>query len=87
MIEIRSGLCKLEFTPEAGGSDHQRASVEFVRETPLATGEIVRIPLGRRDGCLRELSGLPRLMETKRLTLGRQYLYRLSGAVATSSAS
>jgi hypothetical protein len=85
MIEIRAGLCKLEFSQGAAAKDErQHAIVEFVRPQPLGMEETVRVSLGRRNGCLRELSGRPQLVQTKRSTEGRQYYYRLSGPVANS---
>jgi hypothetical protein len=85
MIEIRGGLCKLEFSPtDAEAGERQHALVEFVRPQPLRIEDTVRVSLGARDGYLRELSGRPQLVETKRSTEGRQYFYRLSGPVASS---
>jgi hypothetical protein len=89
LIEIRSGLLKLEFAGQGSDNDHQndsqRALVEFVRPAPIGSGEIVRVPLGRRGGYLRELSGQPELLQTKRSKQGgEEYHYRLRGTVATS---
>jgi hypothetical protein len=88
LIEIRSGLRKLEFegsAAERSADSEERALVEFVCEAPLPEAEAVRIELGARGGVLRELSGCPELVETKALKAGkREYLYRLRGRIAAS---
>lgn len=91
-LEIRTGLRKLEFAAgtardsQAEGGE-QQVLVEFVRPAPIADGTTVRVPLGRRDGVLRELTGRPQLMETRPSAQGAtEYHYRLRGPVATSHA-
>jgi hypothetical protein len=73
-VEICSGLRKLEFASTAGASgESSQVSAEFARKEPLPCGESVHIPLGMRDGRLRVLIGVPRLVEKKdpRLLLTR----------------
>lgn len=83
MFEIRAGLKKLEFERLPTSSDEAtRAVVEFVRETPWPSGQRARIALGRHNGVLRELVGIPELVGTHDSRgPGRQYLYRLLGAI------
>jgi hypothetical protein len=89
-LEIRTGLRRLEFAggparDREGEGGEQRVLVEFVRAAPLAAGTTVRVPLGRRDGVLRELTGLPQLLETRPSSQGSiEYHYRLHGPVAIS---
>ena len=84
VLEIRSGLRKLEFdgaSTERGNDESERALVEFVREQPLLEGETVRIELGRRNGVLREVVGRPVLVETVRHKGKLGYYYRLQAVI------
>ena len=85
-LEIRSGLRRMEFIDtsrgERDGSD--RAAVEFVRPEALAAGQRVRVPLGLRNGQLRELVGAPEQLETHAPGKGAtEYVYRLRGPIST----
>lgn len=86
MIEIRSGLRKLEFQQTSAGSSDSAiglATVEFAREIPLAPQQTVCIVLGLRDGELRKLQGTPQLIETRRSARGNEeHLYRLHGLIS-----
>lgn len=85
-IEIHSGLRRLEFErseQSAGESTH--ALVEFVRGTPLVAGQVVRVALGRRNQVIRELVGVPELIESPPAQGGpEQYRYRLRAAVTVA---
>ena len=60
--EIREGLRKLEFEASSNSESGPRhAVVEFVRPEPFEPEAMVRVPLGRQGGVLRELIGEPRL--------------------------
>jgi hypothetical protein len=85
-IEIHSGLRRLEFErSEQGAGESTHALVEFVRGTPLTAGQTVRVALGRRNEMLRELVGVPDLIETHSANGGTaQYLYRLRAAVTVA---
>jgi len=77
-VHIRRGLRKLEF--ESGTSPQpstNEALVEFVTDAPLEIGTTACVPLGRRDGVLREVVGIVQLVEHKE----REYRYRIRGAV------
>ncbi len=82
--EIREGLRKLEFEEPSNSAERTRhVVVEFVRPEPFGPEEMVRVPLGRQGGVLRELIGEPRLVDT-RATGARgksEYRYRLRGPV------
>lgn len=82
--EIREGLRKLEFEASSNSESAPRhVVVEFVRPEPLSPEEMVRVPLGRQGGVLRELVGEPRLVDT-RVTGARgkcEYRYHLRGPV------
>jgi hypothetical protein len=79
LIEIRSGLRKLEFDAAEG------ALVEFVSPSPLAESEAVRVQLGFRNGKLREIVGRPELIETASARRGeRGYRYRLCAPIVTA---
>ena len=87
-VEIRRGLRKLEFesaaTPEAAAD----AVVEFVTSAPLEMGATACVPLGRRDGVLREVVGIVQLVEWKELDKKqREYRYRIRGAVTRAGTS
>lgn len=78
--EIKRGLRKLEFV--SSSDSHNEGIVEFIRDSPLPEGETVRVPLGRRDGKLRELAGIPTLLSSSSPQAAkREYLYRLSAGV------
>ena len=82
--EIRAGLRKLEFEGLSNSESGPRhVVVEFVRPKPLGPEEIVRVPLGRQGGVLRELIGEPRLVDTRATgAIGKnEYRYRLRGPV------
>jgi hypothetical protein len=82
--EIRKGLRKLEFEGSSNSESGPRhVVVEFVRPKPLGPEEIVRVPLGRQGGVLRELVGEPRLVDTRATgAIGKcEYRYRLRGPV------
>jgi hypothetical protein len=88
-LEIRAGLKKLEFERLPTSSDEAtRAVVEFVREVPWPCGQSARVALGRHNGVLRELVGIPELVGTEDTQNsrgpGRQYLYRLRGAITAA---
>lgn len=84
-LTISAGLRKLEFIPvQQDGEDGTHAQVEFARITPLPDGEYVHVPLGSREGKLRTLSGVPRLIAEK--SAGNpEYLYRVSGRITEES--
>ena len=82
--EIRAGLRKLEFEGLSNSESGPRhVVVEFVRPEPLGPEEMVRVPLGRQGGVLRELIGEPRLLDTRAVgARGKsEYRYRLRGPV------
>jgi hypothetical protein len=83
--EIRDGLRKLEFEASSNSEESgpRHAVVEFVRPEPFGPEEMVRIPLGRQGGVLRELIGEPRLVDTRATgAIGKsEYRYRLRGPV------
>lgn len=84
-IKICSGLRSLKFdSPELTPGESSQASVEFAREAPLPPGESVHIPLGMRDGRLRALIGVPRLVGKKGAasSLHPEYLYRITGLIS-----
>ncbi len=88
-VHVRRGLRKLEF---ASASDahaaRDEALVEFVTEAPLAVGTTACVPLGRRNGELRELVGIAQLVESKSLDAHRrEYRYRIRGAVTKAGMS
>jgi len=80
---IRRGLRKLEFFPARGEDEATaEARVEFASDAPLPAGELVEISLGLRDGKLRSLVGVPRLIERQGQAASQgEYLYRLSGQI------
>lgn len=82
--EIREGLRKLEFEASSNSESGARhAVVEFVRPEPFEPEAMVRVPLGRQGGVLRELIGEPRLVDTRATgAIGKsEYRYRLRGPV------
>jgi hypothetical protein len=86
VVEIRTGLRRMEFIDtsrgEREGSD--RAAVEFVRPEALAAGQRVRVPLGLRNGELRELVGAPEHLKSEASAHGStEHLYRLRGQIST----
>jgi hypothetical protein len=82
-IQICSGLRSLEFdSAQRTPGESSQASVEFAREGPLPSGEPVCIPLGMRDGRLRVLIGVPRLLGRKAATSSHEYLYRITGLIS-----
>jgi hypothetical protein len=85
-INICRGLRKLEFESAAEHAVDVQARVEFSRSEPLEQGVTVHVPLGLRDGKLRALIGVPRLLEKGREDASREYLYRLSGPITESFA-
>jgi hypothetical protein len=80
-INIRRGLRRLEFDSTRGPAVDVQVRVEFSRDEPLAEGVTVHVPLGLRDGKLRALVGIPRLLEKGVQDASREYLYGLSGSV------
>jgi len=85
-FEIRGGLKKLEFEhPSGSDGEATGAVVEFVYESPLAVGQWARITLGRHNGVLRELVGIPELVAVDNAKGRAEYLYRLRGAVAAAA--
>jgi hypothetical protein len=88
-LNIRRGLRKLEFESGAGreGSAGE-ALVEFVTQSPLERGATACVPLGRRDGVLREVVGIVQLVESKELgDKQREYRYRIRGTVSRAGTS
>jgi hypothetical protein len=88
MFEIRTGLKKLEFDRLPGSTDDEatHAMVEFVREIPLPSGYQARIALGRHNGVVRELVGVPELVDIHDAQAPRrQYLYRLRGTITAAA--
>jgi len=84
-IKICSGLRKLEFgSREHAAGESSQASVEFVREGPLPSGEPVQVPLGMRDGRLRALVGVPHFVGRKAdaSSSSHKYLYRITGLIS-----
>lgn len=85
-IKISRGLTRLEFDPAARDrSESSQAWVEFTRDVPLAPGESVHVPLGMRDGRLRAVVGVPRLIEKKKggaSSRQPEYVYRISGLIS-----
>jgi hypothetical protein len=85
-LEIRSGFRRMEFIDTSRGereSGSDRAAVEFVRPEALAAGQRVRVPLGLRNGQLRELVGAPEQLENRASGKGAtEYLYRLRGPIS-----
>jgi hypothetical protein len=80
-FEVRGGLRKLEFQGSPGsGHEAEYAVVEFVHVAPLPAGQSARITLGRHNGVVRELVGIPELVQLNR-TNANEYLYRLRGAI------
>jgi hypothetical protein len=82
--EIREGLRKLEFEEASHAvSGPKHVVVEFVRSEPFGPEEMVRVPLGRQCGVLRELIGEPQLIDTRAIgARGKcEYRYRLHGPV------
>lgn len=78
-ISIRRGLRSLEFdTPH---DTERSARVEFSRHEPLPSGMSVHVPLGLRDGKVRVLIGVPRLIENKNGSASKEYVYRLAGSI------
>jgi hypothetical protein len=58
--------------------------VEFVRLEVLAEGQRVRVPLGLRNGQLRELVGAPEHLKSEASAHGNtEHLYRLRGQIST----
>jgi hypothetical protein len=82
-ITIRRGLRKLEFQAQGGSSEAgPYARVEFAWATRLPRGTSVEVPLGLRDGCLRALIGVPRLLGADETSEPRQFRYQVSGPVS-----
>jgi hypothetical protein len=89
-LHIRRGLRKLEFESVAANDDAaaNEALVEFVTEAPLEMGATACVPLGRRDGVLREVVGIVQLVESKELGgKQREYRYRIRGTVTAAGRS
>lgn len=88
-LHIRRGLRKLEFDSAANPrAPTEEALVEFVTDAPLDVGTTACVPLGRRNGVLRELVGIVQLVDSKQLgTQRREYRYRVRGAVTAAGAS
>jgi len=83
LVKICSGLRKLEFdSAERTAGEGSHASVEFAREAPLTPGEFVHVPLGLREGRLRALIGVPRLVGKKPTASSHEYLYRITGFIS-----
>jgi hypothetical protein len=63
--------------------------VEFVTQSPLERGATACVPLGRRDGVLREVVGIVQLVESKELgeSKQREYRYRIRGTVTRAGTS
>jgi hypothetical protein len=81
VLEIRTGLRRLDFS----ASEEDQAAVEFVRPQALAVGQRVRVPLGLRDGQLRELIGQPEHVKSEASPKGKtEHLYRLRGVISTA---
>ena len=90
VLEIRTGLRRMEFIDTSRGereSGSDRAAVEFVCPEALAAGQRVRVPLGLRNGQLRELVGAPEHLKTEPSGPGRSSVhhYRLRGQISTVS--
>ena len=87
VLEIRTGLRRMEFIDTSRGerdSGSDRAAVEFVRLEVLAAGQRVRVPLGLRNGQLRELVGAPEHLKSEASAHGStEHLYRLRGQIST----
>jgi hypothetical protein len=83
-FEVRGGLRKLEFerSPESD-CEAAYAAVEFVHETLLPPGQSARIALGRHNGVVRELVGIPELVKVNHAK-ANEYLYRLRGAMTAA---
>jgi hypothetical protein len=87
-LNIRRGLRKLEFESIGRETAADEAVVEFVTESPLEMGATACVPLGRRDGVLREVVGIVQLVESKELGgKQREYRYRIRGAVTRAGTS
>jgi hypothetical protein len=86
VLEIRTGLRRMEFIDTSRGerdSGSDRAAVEFVRLEVLAAGQRVRVPLGLRNGQLRELVGAPEHVKSEASAHGStEHLYRLRGPIS-----
>ena len=84
-VLIFNGLRRLEFSSPSEQKAEELSEevlVEFVRVAPLEGDETVRVPLGRRGACNRELSGRPTLIRTDVLDNGStQYHYRIHGPI------
>jgi hypothetical protein len=91
VLEIRTGLRRMEFIDTSRGereSGSDRAAVEFVRQEALAAGQRVRVPLGLRNGQLRELIGSPEHLKSQAAGAGNtEHVYRLRGQISTISSS
>lgn len=83
-FEVRGGLRKLEFERSPGSQQEAAyAVVEFVHEDLLPPGLAARVALGRHNGIVRELVGIPELVRINQ-TRGNEYLYRLRGAITAA---
>jgi hypothetical protein len=83
-FEVREGLRKLEFERSPGAEQEAAyAVVEFVHEALLPPGQWARISLGRHNGVVRELAGVPELVEIQPRK-ANEYLYRLRGAITSA---
>lgn len=84
-ILIYNGLRRLEFSSQSQQIAEELSEevlVEFVRGAPLEGEATVRVPLGRRGPCNRELAGRPTLIRTDVLGDGStQYHYRIHGPI------
>lgn len=88
LIEIRTGLRKLEFGEAPAGRRRRKAdaTVEFVRNDCLRVGDIVRIELGVKEGLMRELIGRPELVNTQESSPGVfEYHYRLQAPIVATA--
>lgn len=81
-FEVRGGLRKLEFERSpASAQEAQYAVVEFVHDALLPPGQSARVVLGRHNGVVRELTGIPELVQRNH-TKANEYLYRLRGVIS-----
>ena len=89
LIEIRSGLRKLEFSsvPDTKRKHSaEEAVVEFVREVPLRPRDPIRVELGVKEGLMRELIGRPVLIKAAPTRNGAfEYLYRLQAPIVATA--
>jgi hypothetical protein len=85
IMEIRTGLRRIDFTARTDGESGQPATavlVEFEVPARLAGDQRVMINLGVRDGVRRELQGRPRIVTPATGSRSSSFLYRLEGDLA-----